>query len=273
METNGYTKKTRHSISYPNLPSAILPAPHSQLYPVPFFGEQSPLQGVSFQVSEESPGNDTELSYNQIQICNQIDVGTDSSCMSLESDSDYSKELPSYVSQSVLQTMNQSELNDQIRDSNLPKKSSYYKSKESSFRKFFDIKDSFVFCANVNGLLLKLGIRHSDVCEWRLFIDSSKRSLKFILLHNGNILGSIPMAHSVHAKEAYSEIKLSLLDYQKHGWVICMDTKIVNFLLGQQGGYTKYPCFLCYWDSRARDKHWSQKDWPVREHLQVGGKI
>ena len=79
VETNGYTKKTRHSISYSNLPSAILPVQHSELNPLPVFGEQSPLQGVPFQVSEESPGNDTELSYTHIQIGNQIDIGTDSS--------------------------------------------------------------------------------------------------------------------------------------------------------------------------------------------------
>lgn len=27
---------------------------------------------------------------------------------------------------------------------------------------------------------------------------------------------------------------------------------MVNFLLGQQGGYIKYPCFLCLWDSRIK---------------------
>ena len=192
------------------------------------------------------------------------------------------------------QALNQSELNDLICDLNLSKDQSqilasilkernmlthdtsisYFKSRESWFRKVFDIKDSFVFCASAKCLLLELSIRHYDACAWRLFIDSSKRSLKCVLLHNGNTLGSIPIAHSVHAKEGYGEIKtvLSLLEYQKYGWVICVDLKLVNVLLGQQGGYTKYPCFLCYWDSRARDKHWSQKDKPVREHLQVGEK-
>ena len=157
--------------------------------------------------------------------------------------------------------MNQSELNDLIRDLNLSRDQSqilasrlkernmlthgtsisYYKSRESSFRKFFNVKDSFAFCANVKGLLLELGIRHYDACEWRLFIDSSKQSLKCVLLHNGNTLGSIPIALSVCAKEGYGEIKtvLSLLNYQKYGWVICVDLKIVNFFLAQQGGYTK----------------------------------
>jgi hypothetical protein len=47
---------------------------------------------------------------------------------------------------------------------------------------------------------------------------------------------------------------------------------MVNLLLGQQGGYTKYPCFLCLWDSRVKDKHWEQKLWPVRKSLTVGEK-
>ena len=37
--------------------------------------------------------------------------------------------------------------------------------------------------------------------EWSLFIDSSKRSLKGVLLNNGNKYASIPVAHSVHLKE------------------------------------------------------------------------
>ena len=43
--------------------------------------------------------------------------------------------------------------------------------------------------------------------------------------------------------------------------------KMVNFLLDQQGGYTKYPCFLCYWDSRADKDHWVRKKWLSRHRL------
>ena len=51
------------------------------------------------------------------------------------------------------------------------------------------------------------------------------------LLHNRNVLGSIPVAHSVNAKESYGEVKtvLSLLDYDQHRWVICVDLKMVIF--------------------------------------------
>ena len=47
---------------------------------------------------------------------------------------------------------------------------------------------------------------------------------------------------------------------------------MVNFLLGQQRGYTKYPCFLCYWDSKANEEHWVRKEWPPRNTIKPGEK-
>jgi len=45
---------------------------------------------------------------------------------------------------------------------------------------------------------------------------------------------------------------------------------MVNFPLGQQSGYTKYPCFICLWDSRAYHEHWIRKEWPLRKDMVVG---
>ena len=47
---------------------------------------------------------------------------------------------------------------------------------------------------------------------------------------------------------------------------------MVNFLKGQQVGYIKHSCFLCYRDSRATIQHWVKKDWPAREDFAVGDK-
>jgi len=47
---------------------------------------------------------------------------------------------------------------------------------------------------------------------------------------------------------------------------------MVGFPLGLQCGYTKFPCFLCLWDSKARAQHWIKQDWPVREELVPGEK-
>ena len=47
---------------------------------------------------------------------------------------------------------------------------------------------------------------------------------------------------------------------------------MVNFLLGQQSGYTKHPCFLCMWDSRDKTNHWVKKYWEPRITLRAGDK-
>lgn len=62
-------------------------------------------------------------------------------------------------------------------------------------------------------------------------------------------------------KEEYASIKIVLerLQYHIHEWLIFVDLKMVSFLLGQQGGYTKDPCFLWYWDSRTTADHWAKK--------------
>ena len=133
------------------------------------------------------------------------------------------------------------------------------------------MKDSLVFCNNVEGLVNQMGQKY-DPTEWRLFIDSSNRSLKGVLLHNGNEFASLPVAHSVQMKETYANMKTLLdeLKYDQHQWLICGDLKVIALLLGLQGGYTKYPCFLCLWDSRADNLHYKQKKWPERTHFVPG---
>lgn len=62
---------------------------------------------------------------------------------------------------------------------------------------------------------------------------------------------------------------MDLVKYNEHNWEVCGDFKMVNFLLGQQSGYTKFSCFLCEWDSRDRQNHWIKKEWPKRRALIV----
>ena len=137
-------------------------------------------------------------------------------------------------------------------------KVSYFRTRESTFLQYFRSDSGFVFCHDIPGLLKELGLSIYNPNEWRMFIDSSKRSLKCVLLHNGNLFGAVPIGHSVCLREEHGDVKrvVELLQYDKNNWIICVDLKMVCFLLGQQRGYTKYPCFLCMWDSRAREKHW-----------------
>ena len=121
------------------------------------------------------------------------------------------------------------QLNDLVRDLYLPKQSvellasrlqeknllhastsvTFYRKREEELLKYFTFEDGLAFCNDIHHLL-DLGLREYKPEEWRLFIDISKRSLKCVLLHDGNKFGSIPIGHSVTLKEKYENTKLVL---------------------------------------------------------------
>ena len=126
-----------------------------------------------------------------------------------------------------------------------------------AFSNFFSRQDGLCFCNNVVGLFEAIGITCS-LSEWLLFLDNSSRFLKDVLLYNGNNYPSLPMAHSVHLKEDYTSVKMLLcaLKYDDYGWKVIGDFKMVSFLMGLQGSFMKFPCFLCLWDSRDTTAHY-----------------
>ena len=60
------------------------------------------------------------------------------------------------------------------------------------------------------------------------------------------------------------------VEYNHHNWKVCGDFKIICMLLGQQAGYTKYPCFICLWDSCDKNQHYKKKIRPLRRSLKAG---
>ena len=95
---------------------------------------------------------------------------------------------------------------------------------------------NFVLCNDIPGVLMKLGVTEYSPDDWRLFIGSSKRSLKCGRRRITNVYGSIPICHSAALKEQFDTMKsvLQHIKYNDHQWVICLDLKMVNFLYGQQ---------------------------------------
>ena len=83
---------------------------------------------------------------------------------------------------------------------------------------------------------------------------------------------SIPIVHSVQIKEDRESVKilLDLIQYNDHSWDVCGDFKMIAFLLGLQGGYTKHSCFLCVWNSKADEQHCLVKNWTARKDLTPG---
>jgi len=149
-----------------------------------------------------------------------------------------------------------------------------YRNREQELKQFFTQEKTLdlAYYNDIAGLInsLKAGVYKPK--EWRLFIDSSICSLKAVLLHNTNMLASIPIAHSIVLKESYKNAKILLekIKYSDHNWRICGDLKIIGIVLGLQSGNIKCLCFLCFFDSRDRVHHYIQKKWPKRQFLRSG---
>ncbi len=212
---------------------------------------------------------------------------------SSESQSSVEAKVSEYEDPCEPKLFSQSELNNLTRNLNLTKESaellgstlksknlllpgtvfSWYRHREKELLPYFSEEEYLVYCNNISAVMDFFGVTY-DANDWRLFIDSSKRSLKGVLLHNKSEYASVPIAHSVHLKENYANIGLLLkkVNYEEHKWMLCGDFKVLGLLLGQQAGFTKMPCFLCEWDSRARNEHWERREWPLRANLVPGTK-
>ena len=239
----GINRKKRISLKYPDLQSARRHVANCDEIPVPVFGE---LPDISDEDSAGVKENEEEVIL----------------------DEDARHHFP------------QMELNDIVRDLGLSKSSAKLlasrlndkKSISNSARITFyrnRHEEGLVYYTDIAQLLYILGVPQYQPEDWRLFIDSSKRSLKCVLLHSDNQFASVPLAHSTTLKEKYEAVKyvLEKIRYDQHEWYICVDLKMVNFPLGQQSGFTNYPCFLYMWDSRDRAQQYTMKDWPLREEL------
>jgi hypothetical protein len=267
INTSGFSSKNKHKIFYPNLESALRPVAHDDSLPVPI-----PPDDGNILIPEEEDGNTCiELRENESTL----------------SDPEY---IPSRAERTS-KKFSQSELNDLIRDLSLSKEKSellasrlkekdmlqmdvrvcQYRYRNKDLIRFFKMDGPLTYCCDIEALFISFSQVHV-ASEWRLFIDASKKSLKAVLLDIGNLRPSIPIAHSVHLKESYDNIAVILkaIGYDLYKWKLCGDLKVIGMLMGLQGGYTKHCCFLCLWDSRARDDHYKKHEWPPRINYSIG---
>ena len=93
---------------------------------------------------------------------------------------------------------------------------SVYRKRHEDLVQFFKMERSLVACSDIDGLMQTLSINHNPL-DWRLFIDSSKLSLKAFPLHKCNTLPSTPVGHSVHNREPYENMKILMeaINYDK----------------------------------------------------------
>ena len=85
----------------------------------------------------------------------------------------------------------------------------FYRERNEVFKYFFSQEDGVVFCNYICSVMEVLGHEYNPD-QWRLFIDSSKVSLKVFLLHNANKFPSVPLVHAANMEESYESMKLLL---------------------------------------------------------------
>ena len=246
----GFSKKNKFKIVYSSFQSALKPVPHGTDIPIPKASSPEVFERPEF-LSE--PDRSSEATSSDLEVV--------------------------AASSNTPVCINQSMLNDLVRDLALPKckaeilglnfnqwnlletKISEFRLRNEKLCSSFDSYNGLSFCNDVDGLMMEFGYKHK--CdEWRLFIDSSKASLKAVLLRNGNTHPSIHLAHAIQLKGGHETIKVLLdaLQYLKYSGKICGDLKVISLILGLQLYYTKYTvmCFLCLWNSRDDTNHFSK---------------
>ena len=114
-----------------------------------------------------------------------------------------------------------------------------------------------------------MGLKY-DATEWRFLLAHPA-----VFLHNGNSFFFIYPYRGFSTNERNSQQRGSFavtVNYQEHNWLSCGDL-VVRLVQDLQGGYKKYPCFMCLWDSRADDVHYVRQEWLLRQRLKPGSHI
>ena len=188
----GVSSKSKHTVKYPNLPSAMRPVPHSEDLPIPHPPTHLTLEDESEHVAAtEIPNEERD------------DPTFETSTSSCEP-----------------HLLTQGELNDLVRDLKLSKtqaellgsrlkgwnllqrdtKVCFFRNRQEEFQDFYSEENDLVYCNNICAVMDVLDHEHKTT-EWRQFIDSLKTSLKAVLLHNGNKYPSVPLAYATNIKE------------------------------------------------------------------------
>ncbi|KAL7641181.1 UNVERIFIED_CONTAM: hypothetical protein RMT77_008319 [Armadillidium vulgare] len=200
----GVNKGFKYTLKYPDVPSAIKPIPRGSGIPVTGGPRSINLDKVSDdEISNEdnfktfilpSSGFNEPTPLAQVQLSNlkKKDLG-------------------------LLKEFAQL-LGSRLIESNLlaPEAFYWYRNRDQEFSQFFSLHEnsSLVYCSEIKGLIEALGAVYKP-SEWRLFVDSSSRSLKVVQLHNSNFLGSVTVGYSIQRIENHDNMKI-LLDALKY---------------------------------------------------------
>ena len=171
-----YKKKDRKKIVYPSIPLSIAPVNHGAELPIP---QPSTTHAISSTSSEDDDA-DFEVDTNNCSSKNPHFPNQDEL-------NDLSRDLDLTKAKAEILSSRRKEWNLLAPPCKISKPRKRHVTLANFFTMFSDSDHpSLCYCTDIHGLLQEIGIVYS-VLDWRLFIDSSKQSLKAVLLHNGNV--------------------------------------------------------------------------------------
>ena len=208
---------------YQNIPSAHRPVPHGEGISIPDPPKEFAIDSDDENESESTSGSPELPASTKPPVSHGRSSAPQPHILTQDELNVLVRDLELHKNKAEL-------LRSRLKQWNLLEKNvriSSFHSRHQHLAPFFRNEDDLVFCYDVDGL----GIKH-DPQEWRLSIDSSKLSLKAVLLHNGKQHPSIAVGYAVHMKETYVNLQqlLNKLEYREYGWHICGDLKVVTIL-------------------------------------------
>ena len=75
----------------------------------------------------------------------------------------------------------------------------FFHNHQEVFQDFYSEENDLMYCKKICAVIDVLD-HEQKTTLWRLFIESSKTSLKAAILHNGNKLPSVPLAYVTNIK-------------------------------------------------------------------------
>ena len=199
VDISKYKKtKDRKKIVYASIPSSIAPVNHSPELPNPQPPTTHAISSTSLEDDDANLEVDTQCPSKYPHFPNENELDN------LTRDLGLTKAIAKIIS-SPLKKWNLLAFSCTIFK---PRKR--HVTFANFYAMFFDSDHSIrCYCTDIQGLFQEIGIVYSTL-DWHLFIDSSKQSLKEVLVNNGNVYPSISIAHSLQMKENRESVKILL---------------------------------------------------------------
>ena len=179
VDVTGINRKNQDSLKYPDLQSARRPVAHCDEIPVPIFGE---LPDICDEDASSVEGDEDEEEDNTPHPFSQKELNDLVRDLSLSKDS---AEL----------------LASRLKEKNLHSDSariSFFRNRHQEYLRFFSTVKDLMYSADIALLLLKLGVPQYERKDGRLFIDSSKQSLKWVYYPTAVSLPLYPSLTRLH---------------------------------------------------------------------------